>query len=187
MRSPAKLWTIVDWFAPAVMALRAGGHPVGEPEAITDSMNLHSMTPASETHTHYFACNTRSLQCRRCRVQRLSARPIAPCLPGRGQADGRGCSAQYGDNRSMVAASRDVAERRRRGFGSPSAGQIDRRRGGRVMVQQRRAGGYSPGHPRYFFARYCQCLRSSRSRLRFRSCSRISPRSLAVRFSSLRR
>jgi len=60
MRSPAKLWTIVDWFAPAIMVLRAGGHPVDDPAAVTDSLNLHSMTPASETHTHYFACNTRS-------------------------------------------------------------------------------------------------------------------------------
>ncbi len=58
--SPAKLWTIVTWFAPAIMMLRAGGHPVGEPDKGSDTLHLHSMTPADEFHSHYFACNTRS-------------------------------------------------------------------------------------------------------------------------------
>ena len=60
--SPAKLWTIVDWFAPAVMVVRAGGHPVADPAAMLDTLNLHSMTPATETSSHYFACNTRSFK-----------------------------------------------------------------------------------------------------------------------------
>lgn len=58
--SPAKLWTVVAWFAPAVMVLRAGGHPVDDPAVMIDSLNLHSMTPATDASSHYFACNTRS-------------------------------------------------------------------------------------------------------------------------------
>ena len=60
IRSPAKLWTIVTWHAPAIMVLRAGGHPVDDDSAPIDTLNLHSMTPATETSSHYFACNTRS-------------------------------------------------------------------------------------------------------------------------------
>jgi len=60
LSSPAKLWTIVTWYAPAIMTLRAGGHPVGRPEGGSDTLHLHNMTPADANHTHYFACNTRS-------------------------------------------------------------------------------------------------------------------------------
>jgi len=60
MESPAKLWTEVDWYPPALMVLRAGGHPVGKPEQGIDSLNLHNMTPETATTTHYFACSTRS-------------------------------------------------------------------------------------------------------------------------------
>ncbi|MCW1988234.1 UNVERIFIED_ORG: vanillate O-demethylase monooxygenase subunit [Sphingomonas sp. R1F5B] len=60
LESPAKLWTEVDWYAPALMVLRAGGHPVGKPERGIDTLNLHNMTPETLTSTHYFSCNTRN-------------------------------------------------------------------------------------------------------------------------------
>ena len=60
MESPAKLWTEVDWYPPALMVLRAGGHPVGKPEQGIDSLNLHNLTPETATTTHYFTCNARS-------------------------------------------------------------------------------------------------------------------------------
>lgn len=60
IESPAKLWTEVDWYPPALMVLRAGGHPVGKPDKGIDTLNLHNMTPETATSTHYFSCNTRN-------------------------------------------------------------------------------------------------------------------------------
>lgn len=62
MESPAKLWTEVDWYAPALMVLRAGGHPVARPTQGIDTLNLHNMVPETATSTHYFTCNTRNFR-----------------------------------------------------------------------------------------------------------------------------
>jgi len=56
-------WNTVEWFAPAVMTLRGGNVPAGEPRDgplnNMNTMNLHVMTPETSRTTHYFFASTR--------------------------------------------------------------------------------------------------------------------------------
>jgi vanillate O-demethylase monooxygenase subunit len=50
----------VDWFAPSVMVLGAGANHAGAiRDPGRDTVTLHSISPETETSSHYFYCSTR--------------------------------------------------------------------------------------------------------------------------------
>lgn len=56
----ADAWTEVEWSAPGVMRLVSGAVPAGTPrEAGGNVMNVHILTPETESTSHYFFASTR--------------------------------------------------------------------------------------------------------------------------------
>lgn len=56
-------WTEVEWSAPAVIKLVQGAVPVGTPrEEGGNSINVHILTPETESTSHYFFASTRDFQ-----------------------------------------------------------------------------------------------------------------------------
>lgn len=61
--APSDVWTYVTWHPPGVLLLRAGAAPSHGPRSAgVDTMNVHCMTPETETTTHYFFGNTRNFK-----------------------------------------------------------------------------------------------------------------------------
>ncbi len=56
----ADIWAGVEWRPPAVMVINSGAVPAGAIPTEKDQIYaLHSLTPATESSTHYFYCVTR--------------------------------------------------------------------------------------------------------------------------------
>lgn len=56
-------WTRVEWFAPSILTLGSCSVPTGTPrESGGSTLNLHIMTPETETTTHYFFASTRDFR-----------------------------------------------------------------------------------------------------------------------------
>lgn len=56
----ADSWTQATWHAPAIMVIGTALSPTGKArQPIDEIWALHSMTPETETTTHYFVCGTR--------------------------------------------------------------------------------------------------------------------------------
>lgn len=70
-------WVTVRWTAPALMTLDSGVVPTGtEPEWKDHTVTIHSMTPETESTTHYFYCFTRRIAIDDCDVTAMNRQII---------------------------------------------------------------------------------------------------------------